>query len=56
MKVLKIIKNAVVVVVLLLGIVFATYRYTMLHMSISVNGNTSYATVYGQTDYYTIDD
>jgi hypothetical protein len=46
---------AAIIAALLIGTAYGTYRYTMNHISISTTGSTAYATVYGQTDIYELD-
>ena len=46
--------RAIACIIMLIATAYGTYRYTMEHMDITTDGHTAYATVYGQTDTYSI--
>lgn len=46
---------ALMCVIAILLTVFATYRIVMHNIQIEVEGGTAFLTVFGQTDYYSLD-
>lgn len=50
------IKKAIVIILAVLGIMYAEYRYIMTHQCISKgDNNTMYVEIFGQVDEYYID-